>query len=129
MILLRPFTLAILFGVCIASSGCFANLGYVPELLKSDEPLPAYHEVKTWALAVADGYDTRAILNRYAIYGGAVLGAAAVASIAALAVFDSGSSAVIGIPIGAGFLSSVAAFYQSDQNLVFMTWALAISRI
>jgi hypothetical protein len=43
---------------------------------------------------VAHGYDTRATFNRYAGYYGAIFAAAAVGTLAGLAVFDSGSPAI-----------------------------------
>lgn len=97
-------------------SGCAATkLGYIPEDVKSsNNTTPTYTEVKEWAYEAADGYDSRATINRYAIYGGALIGAAAAGAIAGLAAFDSGSSALIGIPIGAAFLGSVAAVYSNE---------------
>lgn len=101
-------------------SGCAATkFGYIPEDVKPSNEntmTPTYSEVKEWAYAVADGYDTRATLNRYAIYGGALIGAAAAGAIAGLAAFDSGSSALVGIPIGATFLGSVAAIYSNEEK-------------
>lgn len=46
----------------------------------------------------------------------ALLGAVAAGAIAGLAAFDSGSSALIGIPIGTSFLASVAAVYSSEEK-------------
>ena len=100
-------------------SGCVTTLGYVPEHLKPADTttyIPTYTEVKKWAYDVVDGYDSRATKNRYAIYGAATIAAAAVSAIAGLAAFDSGSSALIGIPIGAGFLGSVATIYSSEEK-------------
>jgi len=81
-----------------------------------DTLIPSYKEVKRWAYDVHDGLDSRATANRNALYLGAVLAAAAVATLAGLAVFDKGSPAIPGIPIGAGFLSGAAAIYNNDQK-------------
>jgi hypothetical protein len=104
----------------MANSGCVTTLGYIPEhpkpIADTATLTPTYGEVKKWAYDVLDGYDSRATLNRHAIYGGALIAAAAVGAIAGLAAFDSGSSALIGIPIGTGFLGSVAAIYSSEEK-------------
>lgn len=104
----------------VTLSGCVTTLGYVPEYVKptqnKDTLLPTYTEVKTWAMNVLDGYDSRATMNRQALYVGAVLAAASISAIAGLAAFGSNSSALIGIPIGTGFLGAVAAVYQSDEK-------------
>jgi hypothetical protein len=100
-------------------SGCAATkFGYIPEdVTPSDKNArPKCSDVKEWAYAVADGYDTRATMNKYAIYGGALIGAAAASAIAGLAAFDSGSSALVGIPIGATFLASVAVVYSNEEK-------------
>jgi hypothetical protein len=110
--------------------------------MKSSNYVPSYGEVRHWAYDVQDGYDSRATANRYALYVGALLGAAAVATIAGLSAFDSASPALIGIPIGTGFLASAAAIYSNDQKAVLFrhgsnavkivigwsTWRLAIGR-
>src|SRR5205823_2565796 len=91
----------------------------IPEDVESSDEktkAPTYSEVKKWAYDVADGYDTRTTLNRYTVYVGALIGAAAAGAIAGLAAFDSGSSALVGIPIGATFLGSVAAIYSNEEK-------------
>ena len=102
------------------NSGCVTTLGYIPEhpkpMADTTTITPKYGEVKKWAYDVLDGYDSRATMNRNAIYGGALIAAAAVSAIAGLAAFDSGSSALIGIPIGTTFLGSVAAIYSSEEK-------------
>lgn len=117
---LRAFILVALFLCSMTMSGCVTTLGYVPEYVKptqnKDTLLPTYAEVKKWALDVLDGYDSRATMNRQALYAGAVLAAASISAIAGLAAFGSNSSALIGIPIGTGFLGAVAAVYQSDEK-------------
>lgn len=116
---LRAGLLVLVCSWGLAASGCVTTLGYVPEHLKPSDTatyIPTYAEVKKWAYDVVDGYDSRAIINRYAIYGGALVGASAIGAIAGLAAFDSGSSALIGIPIGTGFLASVAAIYSSEEK-------------
>jgi hypothetical protein len=81
-----------------ATSGCVTSLGYVPGYVKQDQGTrpPTYDEVRQWASDVAHGYDTRATVNRYAGYYGAVFAAAAVGTLAGLAAFDSGSPAIKG---------------------------------
>ncbi len=116
---LRPIIVGLMVCISIAASGCATTLGYIPEVIPVADKttyVPTYAEVKKWARDVEDGYDSRAILNRNAIYAGAFLGAAAVGAIAGLAAFDTGSSALIGIPIGTGFLASVAAIYNSEEK-------------
>lgn len=100
------------------TSGCaWTQFGYIPEdVTPTDNNTLTYREVKEWAYEVEDGYDTRATVNKYAIYGGALMGAAAVGAIAGLAAFDSGSSALVGIPIGMTFLASVAAVYSNEER-------------
>lgn len=104
----------------VTNSGCATTLGYIPEhpkpIADTTTITPTYGEVKKWAYDVLDGYDSRATINRNAIYGGALIAAAAVGAIAGLAAFDTGSSALIGIPIGTTFLGSVAAIYSSEEK-------------
>lgn len=114
----RLLPVVIIAGITVTSGCAATKLGYIPEDVESSDNTttitPTYPEVKTWAYDVADGYDSRATLNRYAVYGGALIGAAAAGAIAGLAAFDSGSSALIGIPIGATFLGGVAAVYSNE---------------
>lgn len=54
-------------------AACVTTLGYVPGHLKPKGKatyIPTYGEVKEWAFDMVDGYDSRATMNRYAIYGG-----------------------------------------------------------
>ncbi len=118
----RGILFATSIAAAITTTGCATTLGYVPENIKprqihnKDTLSPTYGEVKKWAYDVQDGYDSRATINRHAIYFGAALAAAAVGTLAGLAIFDSGSPAIAGIPIGTGFLAGVAAIYNSDQK-------------
>jgi hypothetical protein len=106
----------------MSTSGCLTTLGYVPEhftfrkLSDTATYVPTYPEVKEWAYDVADGYDSRAIMNRQAIYAAALLAAAATGAITGLAAFDPGSSAITGIPIGTTFLAGVAFIYSSEEK-------------
>ena len=105
----------------VTTSGCATatKLGYVPEFLTPSDTttyIPTYIEVKKWAYEVADGYDSRAIINRRAGYAGAILAAAAVGAIAGLAAFDPGSSALTGIPIGTTFLAGIAYIFSSEEK-------------
>jgi hypothetical protein len=114
----RRLILFVIIASITVTPGC-STLGYIPEDVKPSgktTTAPTYREVKKWAYDVADGYDTRATLNRYAIYGGALIGAAAAGAITGLAAFDSDSSALVGIPIGATFLGSVAAIYSNEEK-------------
>jgi hypothetical protein len=86
--------------------------------MKSPHYVPSYDEIRYWAYDVEDAYDSRATANRYALYAAALLGAAAIGAIAGLSTFDSASPALIGIPIGTGFLASAAAIYSNDQKAV-----------
>lgn len=116
VVLVVPILVA---SACFPLSGCVTTLGYVPEYIKpSDQQtlMPTYTEVKKWATDVVDGYDSRATMNRQALYLGSLVAAAGISALAGLAAFHSHSSAVIGIPIGAGFLGGVAAVYQSDEK-------------
>lgn len=104
----------------VTTSGCatLTKLGYVPDLKPSNTTtyIPTYTEVKGWAYAVADGYDSRAIINRRSGYAGAILAAAAVGAIAGLGAFDPGSSALTGIPIGTTFLATAAVYFSSEEK-------------
>jgi hypothetical protein len=106
----------------VGSSGCATTLGYVPEQLKlrdmedKDTFTPTYPEVKEWAYDVVDGYDSRATLNRYSLYGGALLAAVAVGAVAGLTAFDTGSSVVKGFAIGGPVLGSIFAIYSSEEK-------------
>jgi len=118
---LQNLTVVILLLAGCTSSGCITTLGYVPENIKPRQIkdrrlIPSYAEVKRWAYRVQDGLDSRATANRHALYLGAVLAAAAIGTLAGLAVFDKGSPAIPGIPIGTGFLSGVASVYNNDQK-------------
>lgn len=96
------------------------KLGYYPENPASEnkgEP-PTYSEVREWAMDVADGYDSRQTMNRYAIYMGAFTAVAAAGALAGLSAFAPGSSAIIGIPIGTTFLAGTFGFYQNDHRAV-----------
>jgi hypothetical protein len=77
-----------------------------------------YPDVKNWAYNVADGYDSRATLNRQALYGGALVAVAGASALVGLAAFAPGSSAIIGIPIGTTFLSGAMAIYNNEQKAV-----------
>jgi hypothetical protein len=79
---------------------------------------PTYQQVRNWAFNVSDGYDTRATLNRQAVYGGALTALAATSALVGLAAFDPGSSAIIGIPIGTTFLSGAMVLYNNEQKAV-----------
>ena len=113
-------TVVSLFLLSILTSGCCPKLGYFPEQVRtSDEGRPpTYREVRTWALDVADGYDTRHTTNRYSLYIGALTAAAGVGAMAGLAAFAPGSSAIIGIPIGTTFLSGAMAIFNNEPKAV-----------
>jgi hypothetical protein len=116
---LNSAILSLVLCVGATNSGCMTTLGYVPEHLKPSDKTtftPTYSEVKKWAYDVADGYDSRATMNRQAIYVGALLAAAAVGAIAGLAAFDTGHSWIVGIPIGTAFAGSVLAIYSSEEK-------------
>ena len=118
----RITTILVVLFFTVGSSGCVTTLGYVPEQIKlrnmKDQKTfrPEYSEVKTWAYDVLDGYDSRATANRYALYGGALLGAVAVGAVAGLTAFDSGSSVVKGFAIGGPVLGSIFAIYSSEEK-------------
>jgi len=79
---------------------------------------PDYEQVKNWAYNVADGYDTRATLNRQAIYGGGLTALAATGALVGLAAFDPESPVITGIPIGTTFLAGTMALYNNEQKAV-----------
>lgn len=118
----RITTILVVLFFTVGSSGCVTTLGYVPEQIKlrnmKDQKTftPEYSEVKTWAYDVLDGYDSRATANRYALYGGALLGAVAVGAVAGLTAFDSGSSVIKGFAIGGPVLGSIFAIYSSEEK-------------
>ncbi len=113
----------ILAGTVVFNTGCATGLGYIPEYpkpgaksyLTTDFGVDLrYQDVRRWGMDVLDGYDSRSTANRYATYGGAAIGAAAAASLVGLATFDSTTSWIKGIPIGAAFLGSLFALYNND---------------
>lgn len=112
-------TLGILVVVAFTQSGCVTTFGYVPEGVKVRQMTqgaatgPTYAEVAAWAEDVADGYDSRATMNRNALYGGALLGVAAASTLAGLAIFSPGNAAISGIPIGTAFVSGTMGFYNN----------------
>lgn len=114
--------LSVGLALSLTVSGCVTSLGYFPENLKvrqladQRQLVPSYVEVKTWAYDVQDGLDTRATLNHYAAQFGAVFGLAAAGTMAGLAIFDPGSAALKGIPIGAAFLSGAAVIYDNNYR-------------
>lgn len=122
----RLLTCLVLVIVAIGQSGCVSSLGYVPEAVKirqmtsgTNTPAsdgPRYEDVVTWADDVADGYDSRATMNRNALYGGALLGVAAASTLSALAIFSPGNPAIKGMPVGAAFASGTMAIYNHDQK-------------
>jgi hypothetical protein len=119
-------------------SGCVTHLGYVPYDVyagcfwprKCAEPTtvgtttsgilspPSYSDVKNWALQVADGYDTRAVFNRQAIYGGALISAAATSAVVRLSAFNTAGNVITALPIGATFLGGTMAIYNNEQKAV-----------
>lgn len=105
------------------ASGCITTLGYVPEFPKTEDKKsykPTYTEVRKWAYDVMDGYDSRATMNRQALYGGALLAAASLSALTGLLAFDSTSSALKAIPIGAAFLGGAAGIYSNEEKaLIF----------
>ena len=117
-----------LTGCCASLGGFCTKFGYFPEQVQA--PLgksPRYSEVRTWALRVADGYDTRHTLNRYALYGGGITALAGAGALAGLAAFSPGSAAIVGIPIGTAFLSGTMALYNNDgKALIYDRGARAI---
>jgi hypothetical protein len=120
---LRPVIIMVIASLMLG--GCSTHLGYVPHDVYApsfrpnvDAARPRYQEVKNWAFNVADGYDSRAIFNRQAVYGGALIATAATSALVGLAAFDPGSSAIIGLPIGTTFLSGVMVLYNNEQKAV-----------
>lgn len=115
--LTRSVALMMVLFLCMVSSGCVTTLGYYPEYIKQPSaPTPTLPEVRKWATDVMDGYDSRATMNRYSLYGGALVAAAGMSALAGLAAFDASNAAMTGIPLGTGFLSAVATIYQSEQK-------------
>lgn len=125
----------LLFSVIFLLGGCSTHLGYVPHDVyapcfrphilgwncQAENPSstsPLYEEVKAWSYEVADGYDTRATLNRQALYGGGLVALAGTSALVGLAAFAPGSAAIIGIPVGTTFLSGTMALYHHEQKAV-----------
>src|SRR5690242_8589600 len=86
----RIFVLAVLIlalpGCCARLGGFCTTFGYLSRQVPArlEEP-PRYPDVRTWALRVANGYDSRHTLNRYMLYGGALTAAAAAGALTGLA--------------------------------------------
>jgi hypothetical protein len=74
--------------------------------------------VENWALKVADGYDTRAIFNRQAVYGGALIAGAATSALVGLSAFNTADDVITALPIGATFLGGTMAIYNNEQKAV-----------
>lgn len=115
-ILLAKQVLVLLLVCALATnSGCVTTLGYLPDDIKPEDPTrPTYKEVVKWGTDLKDGYGSRASGNRSAIYGGAIIAAAAVSAMTGLATFNTGGSTILGIGLGTGFLASAAAIYSND---------------
>lgn len=128
---------ALAYGVALAVSvsGCkpywLSFAGYFPESVSADHSRPAcYGEVRAWAVTVADGYDSRHTLNRYALYGGGITAGAGAGAMAGLAAFSAGHPALIGIPIGATFLATMLGLYQNDKkSLIYDAGSRAIEEL
>jgi hypothetical protein len=69
-------------------------------------------------LQVADGYDTRAVFNRQAIYGGALIAAASTSALVGLSAFNTAGNVITALPIGATFLGGTMAIYNNEQKAV-----------
>lgn len=119
---MRALTLGLTLVMWVLTSGCVTSLGYYPDNVKvrdldpQAKLTPTYVQVKQWAYDVHDGFDTRVAINRYATHFGALFGVAAAGAVAGLAIFDSSSAALKGIPIGTAFLSGAAAVYNNEQK-------------
>ena len=102
----------------VFAAGCSTKLGWVPGYIRQDDyrQTPKLADVRKTAADLRDGWDTRATTNRYAGYVGAAIAAAAAGALTGLAAFDSGNSAIIGIPIGTGFLAAIAAGYNNEAK-------------
>ncbi|MDH5667249.1 MAG: hypothetical protein OEY86_04475 [Nitrospira sp.] len=115
----RYGTVLLLISTLVTTPGCITTLGYVPEQIKPADKItyrPTYSEVKKWANDVVDGYDSRASINRDALYVGALLAAVGVGALTGLAIYDSTSSWIKGIPIGTAFLGSVFGIYSNEEK-------------
>ena len=102
----------------VFATGCSTKLGWVPGYIRQDDyrQTPRLADVRKTAADLRDGWDTRATTNRYAGYVGAAIAAAAAGALTGLAAFDSGNSAIVGIPIGTGFLAAIAAGYNNEAK-------------
>lgn len=113
-------SVVIAVGVALLNQGCSAtNLGWYPASVRVDVTEAGeqqYRAVRNFAYQVADGYDTRRTTNRYAWYAGALIAGAAAGAVAGLAAFDTGNSAIIGIPIGTTFLGGALTLYQNEKK-------------
>jgi len=74
--------------------------------------------VKNWSLQVADGYNSRAVFNRQAIYGGALIAAGATSALVGLSAFNTAGHVITALPIGATFLGGAMAIYNNEQKAV-----------
>jgi hypothetical protein len=116
-----------------ALSGCSTHLGYVPDDVYAGCFWPSnncadslngtpygtsYSEVKNWSLQVADGYNSRAVFNRQAIYGGALIAAGATSALVGLSAFNTAGHVITALPIGATFLGGAMAIYNNEQKAV-----------
>ncbi len=127
-------TVSASLALSLAVSGCVTSFGYYQENLKvkqvkgAQEWVPEYPTVKHWAYDVQDAFDTRATVNHYALEYGVLFSLAAAGTVAGLAIFDSSSAALQGIPIGTAFLSGAAAYYDNHYRYDMYSRASALVR-
>lgn len=65
---------------------------------------------------VVDGYDSRATMNRQAVYASALVAGAGAASLVRLGAFGADRAWLTGIPIGTAFLAGVACVYSNEAK-------------
>ena len=86
------------------------------------DPLPAcveYETMRRYAAELQEAYESRASINRYAIWVGGIAALASVGALAGLAAFGlAGSDAAKIIPLAGTFVGGSIIFSQSDQKAI-----------
>lgn len=112
------FLAGLLFSALL--TGCaLSNVGFIPDSADSsdfNENEPTLTNVRKWAAEVADGYDSRATMNRYATYVGGSMATLSIGAITGLATFNMGHSWILGLPLIGATSGALFALYQNEEK-------------
>ena len=99
-------------------TGC-ATVGFIPDNVAHNENNnyePSLNDARVWAYKVADGYDSRASMNRYASYAGGTIATLALGALTGLATFSTGHSWILGLPIFGATTGGLISLYQNEDK-------------